>query len=49
MKSKLIITEKPKQITITKTLENEVKKALFLMLKDKGVLNQRQFEEVNVS
>ena len=49
MKSKIIITEKPKQITITKTWEIEVKNALFLMLNDKGVINQKQLEEVKKS
>ncbi len=45
VKTKIIFTEKPEQITVCKELENEIKKSIFLSLKTKGLLNQKQYEE----
>lgn len=45
VKTEIIFTEQPEQITVCKELENEMKKTFFLALKEKGVLTQKQCEE----
>ena len=45
VKTEIILTEKPEQIVVCKDLENEIKKAIFLSLKEKGILSQKQCEE----
>ena len=39
------MTEQPEQITVCKDWENEMKKAIFLALKEKNILTQKQCEE----
>jgi len=45
VKTKIILTEQPAQITAGEDLENEMIKASFLALKQKGLLTQKQCEE----
>lgn len=45
VKTEIIITEQPERITVCKGWENEIKKAIFLSLKEKGILTQKQCEE----
>ena len=45
VKTEIIMTEQPEQINVCKELENEIKKAIFLSLKEKGILTQKQCEE----
>ncbi len=45
VKTQIVLTEKPEQITVCKDLENQIKKAIFLVLKEKGILDQKQCEE----
>lgn len=48
MKTKIIFesrNEKAQQKSISKDFENEVKKSIFLTLKEKGYLTQSQYEE----
>lgn len=45
VKTEIMMTEQPEQITVCKDLENEIKKAIFLSLKEKGILTQEQCEE----
>ena len=44
-KTEIIMTEQPEQITVCKDWENEMKKAIFLALKEKNILTQKQCEE----
>ena len=45
MKTEIVFTEKPEQVSVCKDLEMVIKKSIFLALKMKGVLNQKQYEE----
>lgn len=45
VKTEIIFTEQPKEITVCKELENEMKKSIYLALKEKGILTQKQCEE----
>ena len=45
VKTKTVITERPEQITVCKDLEKEIKKAIFIALKEKKILTQKQCEE----
>ena len=45
VKTEIIMTEQPEQINVCKELENEIKKAIFLALKEKSILTQKQCEE----
>jgi len=45
VKTKIMITDRPEQITVGKDLENKMKKAIFLALKERGILTQVQCEE----
>ncbi len=45
VKTEIIFTEQPEQITVCKDLENEMKKSIFLALKEKGILTQKQCDE----
>ena len=45
VKTEIIFTEQPEQITVCKELESEMKKSIFLALKEKGILTQKQCEE----
>lgn len=46
MKTKIIFNDRSaEKITVCKDFENEVKKSIFLALKDKGLLTQKQCEE----
>lgn len=46
MKTKIIFKDRSaEQITLCKDFEDEVKKSIFLALKDKGLLTQKQCEE----
>ena len=45
VKTKIMITDRPEQITVGKDLENKMKKAIFLALKERGILTQEQCEE----
>ncbi|MBQ6568688.1 MAG: hypothetical protein IJL87_00325 [Clostridia bacterium] len=45
MRTEIYLTKKPKRKALSKELENEIKKAVFLALKEKGILTQKQCEE----
>ena len=45
VKTEIMMTEQPEQINVCKELENEMKKAIFLSLREKGILTQKQCEE----
>lgn len=45
MRTKIIFNESPGQVTLTKGAQAEVQKIILLMLKEKGFLTQRQYEE----
>lgn len=45
VKTKIVLTERPEQIMVSKDLENQIKRAIFLVLQEKGILDQKQCEE----
>lgn len=48
MKTKIIFenrNENAEQKNVSKELENEIKKSIFLVLKERGYLTQNQYEE----
>ena len=45
VKTEIMMTEQPEQITVCKDWENEMKKTIFLALKEKNILTQKQCEE----
>ena len=48
MKTKIIFesqNENAKQKNVSKEFENEIKKSIFLVLKERGYLTQNQYEE----
>ena len=45
VKTEILFIEKPEQITVCKEWENQIQQLIFLSLKEKGLLNQQQYEE----
>lgn len=45
VKTKIVLTERAEQITVGKDAEKEIKKSIYLMLREKGFLSQKQYEE----